>query len=106
MIVVELDINGVLIHLTADEAEQLHDAAAAKAGHSAPARDLSLTLARALRDRRVVALQRGELRALRELVAADQTLAHLHAGDCQIVCVSSRGSHWFQLIMLAAMRSP
>jgi hypothetical protein len=77
--VVELDVNGALVRVSDKDAALLRDAAAAQAGRSAAARDLSLLVERALSSRRSVALQRGELRALRSLLANDPHLAHLEA---------------------------
>jgi hypothetical protein len=74
---VELDINGSLVQLSDTDAALLRDAAASQAGRSAAARDLSFLLERALSSRRRVALHRGELRALRNLLASDPNLAHL-----------------------------
>ncbi len=68
---VELDITGVPMTLEDDVAARLRDAAAAAAGHSAAHRDLSLLLDRALTSQRRIVLQRGEARALADLLATD-----------------------------------
>ena len=54
------------VSFEAHEVELLRDAAAARAGSSIAARDLSLLLERALRDSRMVAFRRAELQALIE----------------------------------------
>ncbi|TML83314.1 MAG: hypothetical protein E6G08_20235 [Actinobacteria bacterium] len=66
---VQLDINGRLISLTRAEAERLRDEATAQAASSSALRDLSLVLDRAIRGKRVVALQHQEQRALARLLA-------------------------------------
>jgi hypothetical protein len=70
--VVELDIRGVVATITDGQAEQLRNAAEAEAGRSDAHRDLALLIDRALRTHKRVALQRGERRALDELLARDQ----------------------------------
>jgi hypothetical protein len=60
------------ISLEAHEVELLRDAAAAQAGSSIAARDLSLLLERALHDPRTVAFRRAELHTLVEIaISAD-----------------------------------
>jgi hypothetical protein len=73
-VTVRLDINGELVPLTPAETERLRDEATAQAAISSALRDLSLVLDRAIRSKRVVALQRQELRALARLLAR-------HPGD-------------------------
>jgi hypothetical protein len=68
---IELDITGVLTTLEDGDAQRLRDAAAAAAGRSGAHRDLSLLLDRALATHKRIALQRGEARALEELLASD-----------------------------------
>jgi len=65
---VQLDINGQLVPLTRKQAERLRDGATAQASSSSALRDLSLVLDRAIRSKRVVALQHQELRALARLL--------------------------------------
>ena len=62
---IELDISHTVVLLHDEDAELLRDRAAARAGRSAAARDLSLLLNQALTSGRRIALHRGELRALR-----------------------------------------
>jgi len=76
---VELDINGTVVALSDAEARLLRDAAALQAGRSEAARNLSLLLERGLSEGRRIALQRGERRALRSLVADDPNLDRLRA---------------------------
>jgi hypothetical protein len=64
----KLDVNGRIIELSRTQAELLRDAAAARAASSSQLRGLSLTLDRALRDERVLALRRSEARALLDLL--------------------------------------
>jgi hypothetical protein len=66
--VIEIDIFGHLTSVSTDTLEKLRDRAAAEAGHSNSARDLSLVLDRALRTGATVALHRGETRALLTLL--------------------------------------
>ena len=62
--VIDLDILGQAFSVSAQAAAGLRDFAAAEAGRSASARDLSLVLTRALNTNTKVALHRGEARAL------------------------------------------
>ncbi len=64
---VVLDVAGRRVELTGSEALLLRDAAAAQAGRSSRARDLSLLLERALTGSNVLALSRGELQTLAQL---------------------------------------
>jgi hypothetical protein len=66
--VIELDILGRVIAVPTAAVARLRDMAAARAGLSSSHRDLSLVLDRGLRRRSIVLLQRGEARALLELV--------------------------------------
>lgn len=66
--VIELDILGRVIAVPTPAVARLRDMAAARAGLSSSHRDLSLVLDRGLRRRSIVLLQRGEARALLELV--------------------------------------
>jgi hypothetical protein len=77
--VVEIDIFGQTVSVTAGVAARLRELAAAEAGRSNSARDLSLVLDRALRTGAKVSLQRGEARALSKLLRtpADEELASL-----------------------------
>lgn len=68
---VELDITGVVAHLSDPDAVRLRDAAAVQAGSSAAHRDLALLLERALTTGKPIALQRGERRALEQLLTDD-----------------------------------
>ena len=65
---VELDIIGQKVSAPDGVISRLRELAAAEAGRSNSARDLSLVLERALRTHATVALQRGEARALIELL--------------------------------------
>ena len=65
---VELDILGATVSASKEAIARVRDLAAAQAGRSASARDLSLVLERALNARSKVALQRGETRALLDLI--------------------------------------
>lgn len=65
---VRLDLAGAQAELIDKDAVRLRDAAAAAAGRSSAARDLSLLLDHALAGRRV-ALHRGELHTLIEIAA-------------------------------------
>jgi hypothetical protein len=81
--VIELDICGTAITASSSLVARLRDLAAARAGFSSAQRDLSLLLDRALRTGAIVALQRGEARALLELVdaqPADPEIAALADG--------------------------
>jgi len=66
---VTLDIAGRRLDLAPADAARLRDAAAARAGASSVARDLSLLLERALERRRVLALHRSEAHTLAELAS-------------------------------------
>jgi hypothetical protein len=68
---IELDIYGSVIEVSRSAVVRLRDLAAARAGGSSAQRDLSLLLDRALGTHTKVALQRGEARALLELVATE-----------------------------------
>ncbi|MDE3131335.1 MAG: hypothetical protein KGL16_09290 [Acidobacteriota bacterium] len=61
---IALELPSGRVELEAEEVIKLRDAAAAQAGHSSAARDLSLLLDRALVQRHPVALRRGELQTL------------------------------------------
>jgi hypothetical protein len=76
-VMIELDISHTVVLLRDEDAELLRDRAAARAGRSAAARDLSLLLNQALTSGRRIALHRGELKALRQLLAADPHLDRL-----------------------------
>ena len=65
-----LDLPNGQVSLEAHEVELLRDAAAAKAGSSTAARDLSLLLERALHDPRTVAFRRAELHTLVEIAVS------------------------------------
>src|SRR6266511_2503271 len=77
LIVIELDIGHSLVTLSDEDAELLRDVAAAQAGRSAAARDLSLLLNQALSGRRRIALQRAEANTLRHIITADRRLTYL-----------------------------
>jgi len=64
---VVLDIGGRRVDLGPDETVQLRNAAAACAGSSSAARDLSLVLDHALRRPQVLALRRAEARTLAQI---------------------------------------
>ena len=64
------DLPSGQVSLEAHEVELLRDAAAARAGSSIAARDLSLLLDRALHDYRTVAFRRAELHSLVEIAAS------------------------------------
>jgi hypothetical protein len=66
-LVVTLDVGGRRFDLGCDETVRLRDAAAACAGCSSPARDLSLLLDRALYRPQVLALRRAEAQTLAQL---------------------------------------
>jgi len=70
--VIEIDILGHLMTVSTDTLKKLRDRAAAEAGRSSFARDLSLVLDRALRTGATVALHRGETRALFALLEKEQ----------------------------------
>ncbi len=83
-----LDLLGGRITLDADEVTRLRDVAAAKAGQSSAARDLSLLLDRALQHRKPVALRRAEVQTLIRLAAdarLDQLAAQLAAANGKAV---------------------
>jgi hypothetical protein len=75
---VRLDVNGRIVQLPRERAEQLRHAAALEAADSSVLRDISLLLDRAIETERVVALQRQELRPLARLL---DKLEHGHAFD-------------------------
>ncbi len=75
---IRLDLPGGAIDLAREDVIRLRDAAAAQAGHSSAARDLSLLLSRALEQTRTPALRRAELHTLIQ-VAANAGLAELAA---------------------------
>ena len=80
--VIEIDILGQAVRVSPTAVGKLRDLAAAEAGRSNSARDLSLVLDRALRTGTIVALHRGEARALLKFLdreAADPELAALAA---------------------------
>lgn len=64
---VVLDIGGRRVDLGPDETVQLRNAAAARAGSSSAARDLSLVLDHALHRPQVLALRRGEAHTLAQI---------------------------------------
>jgi hypothetical protein len=68
--VVVLDLPGGRIELAPERVVELRDRAAARAGRSSAARDLSLLLDRALRQASLVALRRGEAATLARIAAA------------------------------------
>jgi hypothetical protein len=78
---IQLDILGRGVTASPAVVEQLRDLAAARAGQSLSQRDLSLALERALRTQATVVLQRGEARALLELVEAQ-------SGDAEIAALA------------------
>lgn len=61
---ISLDLPTRRIELEADQVAQLRDAAAARAGRSSAARDLSLLLDRALQQDKPIALRSAEVRTL------------------------------------------
>ncbi len=65
---IELDILGRVVAAAPSLVGLLRDEAAGRAGRSLSQRDLSLALERALRTQARVVLQRGEARALLELL--------------------------------------
>jgi hypothetical protein len=77
LIVIELDIGRAVVTIGDKDAELLRDIAAAQAGRSAASRDLSLLLNQALTSRRRIALQRSEVKALRQIITADRRLNRL-----------------------------
>lgn len=76
---IQLDIHGRVIAASRSAVAQLRDLAAARAGLSSSQRDLSLVLDRALHTHATVALQRGEARALLELVEEQPADAEIAA---------------------------
>jgi hypothetical protein len=68
---IELDIHGSVVAVSPSAVAQLRNLAAARAGLSSAQRDLSLLLDRALGAHTTVVLQRGEARALLELVETE-----------------------------------
>lgn len=64
---VVLDVGGRRVDLDPGEAVRLRDAAAARAGRSSAARDLSLVLDRALHRGQILALRRSEVHTLAHL---------------------------------------
>jgi hypothetical protein len=72
---VVLDVDGRRVDLDPGEAMQLRDAAAACAGRSSAARDLSLLLDRGLHRRQVLALRRAEAQTLAQLASRVGLLA-------------------------------
>jgi hypothetical protein len=64
-----LDVGGRRIDLDPDEVSRLRDAAAARAGRSSAARDLSLLLDRGLHRPQVLALRRAEAQTLAQLAS-------------------------------------
>ncbi len=74
-----LDILGRQVTVSRAAAARLRDLAAARAGASSSQRDLSLVLDRAARTGATVPLQRGEARALLELVDAEPADVELAA---------------------------
>ena len=65
---IELDILGEKVSAPSGAVTRLRDLAAAAAGRSSSARDLSLVLDRAIQTKTTVALHRGETRALSSLL--------------------------------------
>jgi len=63
-------LTGGEVELDPDEVALLRDAAAARAGHSSVARDLSLLLDRALTGEGPLVLRRTELKTLADLAAS------------------------------------
>jgi hypothetical protein len=66
---VVLDVGGRRVDLDPGEAVQLRDAAAACAGRSSAARDLSFLLDRGLNRHQVIALRRAEAQTLAQLAS-------------------------------------
>jgi hypothetical protein len=66
---VVVDVGGQRIDLDPADAARLRDAAAALAGTSSVARDVSVLLGQALQRRRVLALHRSEAKALVQLAS-------------------------------------
>ena len=90
---VELDILGKTVSVPDAAVARLRELAAAEAGRSNTARDLSLVLDRALKTGAHVALHRGEARALVDLLANhsdDAELAELAHTIQNAVSDSSR----------------
>jgi hypothetical protein len=72
---VSFSLPGGSVELSRDQVEHLRDAAAARAGRSSAARDLSLVLVRALHQATPVALRRAEVDLLSRI--AHETGLHL-----------------------------
>lgn len=83
-----LDLPGGRLTLDAYEVTRLRDTAAAQAGQSSAARDLSLLLDRALQHGKPVALRRAEVQTLTHVAAdaqLDELAARLAAADGKAV---------------------
>lgn len=87
----EIDIFGRQVLASPGAVAKLRDLAAAEAGRSNSARDLSLVLERALRTGATVALQRGEARALVDLLDSGPGDPELRALAAEIGAGRSRG---------------
>ena len=72
---VRLDVRGLVVVLTREDAARLQAAAAADAAVSSRRRDLALVLDWALASPRVVVLRRSEARELARLAQGDPSLA-------------------------------
>lgn len=79
---IEIDILGQTVTVSPTAVAKLRDLAAAEVGRSNSARDLSLVLDRALRTGAMVALHRGEARALLDLL-------HTHSADSELVVLAA-----------------
>lgn len=90
---VTLDIAGRRFDLDPADAARLRDAAAARAGTSSSARDLSLLIDRAMQGRHVLALRRAEAQTLMQL-ASDIDLAIASENPLSGQAPGDRGSHW------------
>jgi hypothetical protein len=66
------DLASGQVSLDADQVGQLRDAAAAQAGRSSAARDVSLLLDRALQQAKPVTLRRAELQTLIQIATSAQ----------------------------------
>jgi hypothetical protein len=71
---VRVELRGQVVAMSVEQAERLRDVAAAEAGTSARARDLSLVLDWALATPRTVVLRRGESNEFIRLVQAHPDL--------------------------------
>jgi hypothetical protein len=71
---VRLEVRGQPLVMTPQQAERLRAVAAAEAGRSARARDLSLVVEWALSNPRLIVLRRGEANELVRLVRSDARL--------------------------------